>query len=172
MHGVKMSEKGLWQEAASDFERAAAIDPDFSEAHGNLGVAYTGLWQLDHAASEFGRAIELDPATSVHRSNMAFILIEQQKWEEAEPQAQTAVNLDPSNARAHYLLGFLLARRPEARSQAESHLVIAARELPEAHYVLAEIYSAQGADSIAQAELDRYQRGAGTVNHGLAFTAK
>jgi Flp pilus assembly protein TadD len=172
LHGVKVSEQGSWQEAASDFGRAVMLDPDFSEAHGNLGVAYTGLWQLDRAASEFRQAIKLDPATSVHHSNLAFILIEQEKWEEAEPQAQTAVNLDPSNARAHYLLGFLLARRPEARSQAESHLVIAARELAEAHYVLAEIYSAQGADAIAQAELDRYQRGAASIKHGLAFTAR
>jgi tetratricopeptide (TPR) repeat protein len=172
MHGVKMSEKNLWQNAASDFERAVALDPDFSEAHGNLGVAYTGLRLLDRAASEFRRAIELDPATSVHHANLAVILIEQQKWEEAEPEAQKAVNLDPSSTKAHYLLGYLLARRPEARSQAEPHLVIAARELPEAHYVLAEIYSAQGADSIAQAELNRYQRAAAASSHGMAFTGK
>ena len=172
LHGVKMSEKGIWQSAVEDFARAIALDPEFSEAHGNLGVAYTGLWQLDSAANAFRRAIKLDPATSVHHSNLAFILIEQQQWDEAEPQAQTAVNLDPSNARAHYLLGFCLAQRPEAVSQAEHHLVIAARELPEAHYVLAEIYRAQGADAIAQTELTRYQRAADGLDRGMAFVGK
>jgi tetratricopeptide (TPR) repeat protein len=172
LHGVKMSEKNLWQSAGSDFERAVTLDPGFSEAHGNLGVAYTGLWLLDRAANEFRRAIELDPATGVHHANLAFILIEQQRWGEAEREAQAAVNLDPSNVKAHYLLGFLLARRPGGRSHAEPHLVIAAREFPEAHYVLAEIYRSQGADSIAQAELNRYQRAAEALSRGMAFTDK
>jgi len=172
MHGVKMSDKNLWQSAASDFQRAVTLDPRFSEAHGNLGVAFTGLWQLDRAASEFRRAIELDPSTSVHHSNLAFILIEQQQFDPAEPEARAAVNLDPSNARAHYLLGFLLARRPEGLSQAESHLVIAARQLPEAHYVLAQVYSAEGEVSIAQAEMNRFQRAADALSRGMAFTGK
>jgi Tfp pilus assembly protein PilF len=42
----------------------AAIDPDFSAAHGNLAVEYAAAGLLDKAGAELRRAIELDPVTS------------------------------------------------------------------------------------------------------------
>ena len=54
--------------------------------------------------------------------------------------------------------GFLLARRPQTRRLAAAHLADAARQLPEAHFLLAEIYLDQGDSQIAAAELDRYQK--------------
>jgi tetratricopeptide (TPR) repeat protein len=156
LRGMKFATAGEWQSGAQEFERAVTIDPNFSEAHGNLGVAYTALGLFDKAAEELRRAIELDPATGVHHMNYAYVLVRLQRENEAEPEAQTAVVLDPDNANAHCLLGYLFARRPEERQQAIPHLVYAAREVPEAHYLLAEVYLAQGAATDANQQLALY----------------
>ena len=34
------------------YERAIALDPDFADAHNNIGIVYLDLGQLDEAAQE------------------------------------------------------------------------------------------------------------------------
>jgi tetratricopeptide (TPR) repeat protein len=149
---------GDHEKALREFASAVAIDPDFSEAHGNLGVEFAAVGLFDKAAAELRRAIELDPVTSIHHSNLAYVLIRLDLKKEAEPEAQTAVALDPSNMVAQCLLGFLLAERPETRQLAVKHLEFAARRFPPAHILLARIYRAQGAESEANLEWERYSQ--------------
>jgi predicted Zn-dependent protease len=85
-------------------------------------------------------------------------LIRINREDEAEREAETAVDLDPSYAKGQFLLGFLLARRPQTRRLAAAHLADAARQLPEAHFLLAKMYLDQGDSQIAAEELDRYQK--------------
>lgn len=158
LRGMKFSQAGADANAAAEFAKAAKFDPDFSEAHGNLGVEYTWLNRYEDAVPEFRRAITLDPATSFHHSNLAYTLIRLNSPHEAEAEAQTAVGLDGTNATAQFLLGLLLARRPETRALCESHLVYAARTIPEAHRVLAWVYRAQGAAQNSGVELESYRR--------------
>lgn len=158
LRGIKFSEAGAYPEAAAEFAKAAELDPDFSEAHGNLGVEYTWLKRYDDSVPEFRRAIALDPATSFHHSNLAYTLMRLNRPNEAEAEAQTAVGLDETNASAQFMLGLLLARRPETLALCQSHLVYAARTIPEAHFVLAGVYSATGAPQRAGAELENYRR--------------
>jgi tetratricopeptide (TPR) repeat protein len=124
LRGLKDAQAGAPREAVREFQRSVTFDPEFAEAHGNLGVEYTALGLLD----------------------------------EAEREAETAVDLDPSYAKGQFLLGFLLARRPQTRRLAAAHLADAARQLPEAHFLLAKMYLDQGDSQIAAEELDRYRK--------------
>jgi len=135
-----------------------AIDPEYGDAHGNLGVMYVSLALPDQAAEEFRRAIELDPAGSFHHANLALALIQLNLFKEAEAEAQAAFDLDHLNSKARYLLGFLLARNPATRGRAEEHLQYAARLMPDAHLVLADIYRLEGADALAQSEREQYRK--------------
>lgn len=155
---MRLASSGAWQKGALEFQRAVAIDSDFSEAHGNLGAAYSALGLFDQAASEFRRAIELDPAAGIHHGNLAYALIRLGQWKAAEPEAAAAVALDPADANGQYLLGFLLANRVESRARAAEHLRFAARQFPEAHLVLANLYSVEGAGQSAALELDEYRK--------------
>ena len=139
VRGFKLAMAGSAKAAAQEFQSAVAIDPQFSEAHGDLGVEDTLLGLYDEATTEFRKAIELDPATAAHHANLAYVLIRLKRHGEAEPEAQTAVGLDPADAKAQFLLGFLLARRPESRSRAIAHLEYAAREMQAAHEVLEQV---------------------------------
>ena len=156
--GIKAASKGEWLQSQQEFQRAVGLDPEFSEAFGNLGVTDVALGLFDSAARNLRRAIELDPATGVHHLNYACALTKLNRDKEAELEAQTAVALDPGNSAAHYLLGFLLGQRPETRGKAVDQLTEAARQLPEAHYILAQIYRVQGDEFAAKQEMQTFER--------------
>lgn len=158
LHGVDLAGAGNFRSAVKEFERAVMLDPECSEAHGNLGVMYLDLGTLDRAVDEFRVAVHLDPTGSFHHANLAVALILLNLPNEAEPEAQAAFDLDHSNVKARYLLGSLLARRPETRGRAAEHLMYAAQELPDAHMVLAEMYRTEGAEALAQMEQERYRK--------------
>jgi tetratricopeptide (TPR) repeat protein len=158
LRGLKLDENGAFASAAGQFEKAVKLDPEFSEAHGDLGVEYTAIGQLDEAVSEFRRAIAIDPATAFHHSNLAYTLIRVNREQEGAAEAEVALGIDSTSTLAHFLLGFVLAQQPGKRNAAETHLAYAARTLPAAHLVLAEVYRREGAAQTAQAELELYRR--------------
>ena len=156
--GLKLDAAGDSAGSAEAFRRAVAFDPAYAEAHTDLGVEYMNLGFLDDAVAEFRRATALDPATSVHHANLGLALMILGRFREAEPEVRTAVTLDGTNTKARYLLGCVLAHRPETQAAAEEHLKYAAREFPEAHSKLAELYRATGREALAAAELSEYLR--------------
>jgi len=159
--GVKFASTGGWQKSVDEFKKALAADPDFSEAHGNLGAAYSALHRFEEAGAEFRRAIELDPGTGIHHSNLAYVLIVLEHQKEAEVEAKTAVSLSPTDPTAHFLLGFLLACNPDTHIAAEQHLAYAARQIPDAHLMLAQLYFSQGSAQLGAAEMARYREAIG-----------
>lgn len=145
-----------FQSAASELEKAVAADPLYAMAHGNLGAEYARLSQFDDAAFELRRAIELDPATGVYYSNLAWVLAQQSRITEATTLAQRGVQLDPANPESQFILGWLLSKRQETWESAIPHLVFAAREIPAAHRVLADVYHLTGRELLAHEEMRRY----------------
>jgi Flp pilus assembly protein TadD len=156
--GLKLDAAGDAVASAEAFRRAITFDPAYAEAHTDLGVEYIDLGLVDDAVAEFRSAAALDPATSAHHANLGLALIILGRFREAEPEARTAVALDQTNMKAQYLLGYILARRPETRAAAEEHLKYAARELPEAHFALAGLYRANGQEALAETESKEYLR--------------
>ena len=156
--GMKFDQAGAAKKSAAEFQSAVDIDPDFSEARGNLGVELTTLGLYDQAADEFRRALALDPATGAHHANLAYVLIQLKRNEEAEREAQAAVDLNPTDVKSQYLLGFLLAQHAKSRDRAVAYLERASREMPDAHIMLAQMYLSEGLDQLARAELDRYRQ--------------
>ena len=155
---LKLAHRRDWRQGAKELETAVALDPEFSDAHGNLGVYYIMLEQFNQAVVELRRAIALDHATSIHHSNLALAYILLHRPNEAKTEAQTAVELDSRNARGQYLLGFLLAANPAARADAMKRLNFAAQEVPDAHLILGSIYRADGDNTKAHLELERYEK--------------
>ena len=59
--GIKVAQKGLWNEAIYRWKRAAEFDPDYASAHNNLAVAYEHQGEFEKARKAYERATELDP---------------------------------------------------------------------------------------------------------------
>jgi len=140
LQGLKLDRAGDVAGSAEAFRRAIALDPSYAEAHTDLGVEYLNLGLLDDAIAEFRTATRLDPATSVHHANLGLALMTIGRFREAEPEARTAVALDETSTKAQFLLGYVLAHRPETRAAAEEHLRYAARDFPDARIALALLY--------------------------------
>lgn len=155
---LKLAQRQEWQKGAEELEKAVAIDPDFSDAHGNLGVHYLMLEKLNQAVSEFRRAISLDWSETMFHSNLALTYVLLKEPNEARTEAETAVALDSRNTKGQYLLGFLMAQNPGQRKEAQKHLLFAASEVPEAHLVLGRLYRVTGDESKASVEMERYRR--------------
>ena len=71
---LKLLQNRRTEQGATELEKAVALDPDYAEAHNDLGVAYVRLGRNQEAASEFQRAIALLPGESVPLSNLASVL--------------------------------------------------------------------------------------------------
>jgi len=59
--GVVYGEKGMYDEAITEFKKSIAIDPNYTDAYLNLGVVYLKNKEHDKALTSFQRTIELDP---------------------------------------------------------------------------------------------------------------
>ena len=66
---IEAAELQLWNEAVFRWERVLEIDPQYAQAHNNLGVAYEALGKTDEAIEAYKRATELDPTNRFFRFN-------------------------------------------------------------------------------------------------------
>jgi len=155
---LKFARRQEWQQGAKELETSVKLDPDFSDAHGNLGTYYLVLGRLNDAIMELHRAIALDSSVSLNHSNLALAYLMRRDRSEARMEAETAVALDSTNMKGQYLLGALLAQDTNEQTKAQKHLTFAAREIPEAHLVLRALYRQAGDDAMAAKELQQYKK--------------
>jgi tetratricopeptide (TPR) repeat protein len=135
--GRKHEIRGEVEKAAADFERAVALDPEFSDAYNDLGTAYFKMHRFADAMAQYGRALELDPATSYYHSNLALVFEALHQYDRGKAEAQAALALDASDATAHFILGWELTEQSKELEIAISHLKSASPKIPEADRVLA-----------------------------------
>ena len=59
--GLKVAQKGLWQEARFRFERAVTLDPGNAAALNDLAVALEQMGEFDAARAAYEKALEIKP---------------------------------------------------------------------------------------------------------------
>jgi Flp pilus assembly protein TadD len=59
--GLKVAQKGLWQEARFRFERAVQLDPGNTAALNDLAVSLEQMGEFDEARKAYEKALELKP---------------------------------------------------------------------------------------------------------------
>jgi tetratricopeptide (TPR) repeat protein len=94
------SEQRETAKAASDLERAVALQPDFAEAWSDLGEARKNLGDDEGALAASRKVVELRPDDAVAQSRLGAKLLESGKAREAIPHLEEAVHLDPRNQSA------------------------------------------------------------------------
>jgi Flp pilus assembly protein TadD len=67
--GLKVAQKGLWQEARFRFERAAKADPQNAAALNDLAVALEQMGDFAGARQAYEKALELKPNDSYIQQN-------------------------------------------------------------------------------------------------------
>jgi serine/threonine-protein kinase len=88
--------KEAWPAAASDAEKAVAIDSHLAEAHAALGwVRFFIEWKFAEGLSELRRAQQLSPWNPTANDLMARVVVYLGQFQEAESLARQAIELDP-----------------------------------------------------------------------------
>jgi type IV pilus assembly protein PilF len=67
--GLKVAQKGLWQEARFRFERAVQADPQNAAALNNLAVALEQMGDFAGARKAYEKALELKPGDTYIQQN-------------------------------------------------------------------------------------------------------
>ncbi|MFQ5808719.1 MAG: tetratricopeptide repeat protein [Armatimonadota bacterium] len=96
--------------AVGTYRRALELDPNYSRARHNLGVAYYKMGMFVPAAAELQRAIELAPGAPEYHFTLGLVHKDSRQWEEAIAEFDAALELDP---------GFVPALRYRAATQFE-----------------------------------------------------
>jgi tetratricopeptide (TPR) repeat protein len=99
----RQSEEDL-RRAAALFEKALAIDPEYTVAAYHLGQVHQLLLNYDESVKYFRQAMALDPTHINSRTECAAALIEQGDPDEAIRELTDALRLEPQNDEAYSML--------------------------------------------------------------------
>ena len=103
--GVLLAQTGRTEEAVSQFEKAAALQPDFAAAHANLGGALAKLGRVDRAVAELRQAIASDARYAPPHYQLGLLLSRRGDAQGAIAEWRSALVIDPKYAEAHDSLG-------------------------------------------------------------------
>lgn len=143
-------------EAITHLVKAIEADPEYFEAHVNLGACWMRKQDFQQAAASFQKAVELDPASPIANGNLAAALISAGRAEDGEKAARRALGADPASAKIRYLLGYALTVLDRSPQEAIDNLRKAKDRIPAARIPLAHLLVLQGDHAGARAELEGY----------------
>lgn len=114
-------------QAREAYERAIGLDPDFADAHCNLGTVHYNQGRREQARGCYERALVLDAEHVEAHFNLANLLEEDGRNEAALQHYKAALRADPLYADAHLNLALLyekLGLRRKAREHWRRYLQI------------------------------------------------
>jgi len=97
--------KGMLDEAISEYKHALAINPNYFKAHNNLGVAYAKKGMLDEAISEYKKTLAIKPRYVDAHNNLGVAYSRKGMFDEAIAEYKRALSLKPRYPEAHFNLG-------------------------------------------------------------------
>jgi len=103
--GVLYDEQGEYEKAEQLYLEALRINPNYVEAHYNLGVLYH-QGRPEEAEKHYLEALRINPNDVEAHYNLG-VLYHQGRPEEAEKHYLEALRINPNYAKAHYNLGVL-----------------------------------------------------------------
>jgi tetratricopeptide (TPR) repeat protein len=114
---------GALPEAVSHLTIANRLNPNYAEAHVNLGIAYSLEQKWPEAIAQYEAALRLDPKYVLAHANLGNALSNVPgRLPEAVAQYEAALRYDPTSAPTHYNLARALTRIPGREPEAIAHL--------------------------------------------------
>ncbi|RKY34305.1 hypothetical protein DRO38_02490 [Candidatus Bathyarchaeota archaeon] len=109
--GNQLLKEGRYKEAGKYYYKTLRVDPDFLEAHNNLGVVLESQGKLDEAIKHYKRVLEINPEYAEVHINLGNVLTRQGRTNEAIEHYQKALEIDPDLEPAYVSLGNVFVRQ-------------------------------------------------------------
>ena len=103
--GAAFKQMGRSMDALAPMQKAVALSPGDTNAHGNLGATFQDLGRLDDAEMSLRRALQINPDNAQALSNLGVTLQAQGRLNEAEASIRQALEIKPDFAEAQNNLG-------------------------------------------------------------------
>lgn len=157
--GLKSVAKGDVNTAASRFETALSIYPEYLAARNDLGAQYLKLKRIDEAEKHFQTVLEKDPKNFNAQFNLGLVRIERKAYADAITELNKSIIIDSTRPVARLWLGFALLESGDlgnAERELTKALVMGGPQCVAAQYHLARIYLARGDKNEALRSLHAY----------------
>ena len=97
--GMAYRDKGQYDQAISDYNKALGINPRYAYAYNNRGIAYGDKGQYDQAISDFNKALEVNPryAEAYNNRGRAYYLKGEygKSWEDIKKAQDLGYKIPP-----------------------------------------------------------------------------
>src|SRR6266542_1453581 len=153
--GVAAQQRGELERAAEAYRRAITAEPEYAEAHANLGAVLARLGRYDEAVACYERALRLNPQLNAARLNLGLAHYRAGALTAAVEAFKAAHAADPSLLQARQLLGLVLVETGKD-AEAIPHLEASAQagpDEPAVLFALGRAYARRGdgrADAVAE----------------------
>ncbi len=104
IRGKLAFESKRYAEAADEFRKAVAANPDSVTARVNLGTALSEIGDQKGAAEQFQAALRIEPQKANAHYNLAVLLARQNQHEQAIIHLHSSLRVDPNDLSARFLL--------------------------------------------------------------------
>ena len=158
------SNKGDNETALDHLQNVIQLDPEFADAHNDLGVALARLGNTREAVEQFQKAVSLAPDHNPAVGNLSLALYMLQHYQEVLPVARRALKINPELVYVHFVLGVSLVIEHGDRKEALQNLERAAPKFPEARVMASDLLARMGRREDAAWQLEEYLRSAPNGN--------
>lgn len=145
--GLKFVTKGDFQKAATYFQNALSIYPEYLAARNDLGAQYLKLKQIDEAEKHFQIVLGNDPRNFNAKFNMGLVQVERHNYNDAITLLNQAVAIDSTRPVARLWIGIAkleLGDLAIAETELTRALITGGDDCVAAHYHLARIFMNRG----------------------------
>jgi tetratricopeptide (TPR) repeat protein len=137
----KCIRRGDHAEAAEHLRDCIHADPEYFEAHLNLGTALLMSGDAAGALAAYEKALEIDPKSAYALVHRGMVLLHFRRLAEAEECGAKALRIEETPS-AHYVLGLSLAAQGKQLAEALDHLKRASSRHPQAVQMAARVEAA------------------------------
>ncbi len=129
--GLLNANKGLYELAIVEYQRAIELDPDDSDVYRRLGEAYESNGQLGEALAAFQKAIEIKPDSYRAHQDLGAFYFQRGAYADATVEFRKAVELAPNEPATRFALGSAYMDVGRfADAERELRVAIHLREMP------------------------------------------
>ena len=121
MVAKRYAETGRDDKALNAWTEVTKLEPSFSEAHFNLGIALAKTGRAEESLTHFQKAVDLNPYFIKGYYAMGRALLSLNRTEEAIKQYTKALELNPDDPAIHHDLGLAYSQAGDSKRAVEEY---------------------------------------------------